>query len=277
MRESDHNLELVISGSGQVSQSAKLPRILVLAAHTDDETIGASAAIGRSAEPWVVYLTDSAPKRSRLRSRRLRREEYAALREAEAQHALRLAGVPPHRILIFGASDQEAVFTLDALVTHFLLTVSRIRPEWIITHAYEGGHPDHDSAAFVAAITVRLLQQQQSLRPTLLEMTSYYAENNRRASGSFLSEQDQGWPLWLTSEELSRKREMVACYSSQANVLREFPLEPERLRHAPQYDFLQPPHAGKVWYEQMGWPMTADHWCKLARQAMERFAWPVAS
>jgi N-acetylglucosamine malate deacetylase 2 len=251
--------------------------MLVLAAHTDDETIGASAAMGRSVEPWVVYLTDSAPKKSRLRSRRLRREEYAALREAEAQHALRLVGVSPDRILHLGATDQEAVFTLDALVTPFLLAVSRIQPEWIITHAYEGGHPDHDSAAFVAAMAINLLLQQQADRPTLLEMTSYYADNDRRVSGRFLAEQDQGWPLWLTSQELSRKREMVACYSSQANMLREFPLEPERLRRAPEYDFSQPPHPGKVWYEQMGWTMTSGNWCKHARNAMQRYSWPVAS
>jgi N-acetylglucosamine malate deacetylase 2 len=273
----DHKLEQLISGSGNESQPPKLPRLLVLAAHTDDETIGASAVIGRSEEAWVVYLTDSAPKKSKLRSRRLRREEYAALREAEAQHALRLAGVPPDRILLLGATDQEAVFTLDALVAHFLLAVSRIRPEWIVTHAYEGGHPDHDSAAFVAAMALNLLEQQQAGSPRLLEMTSYFAENERRLSGSFRPEQDQGWPLWLTSEELSRKREMWACYSSQANVLREFPLEPERLRRAPAYDFLKPPHPGKLWYEQMGWPMTGTQWCRLARQAMERFSWPVAS
>ena len=277
VRELDRNLEQLISGSGQDFQSRKLPRMLILAAHTDDETVGASAAMGRSVEPWVVYLTDSAPKRSRLRSRRLRREEYAALREAEAQHALRLVGVPPDRILQLGATDQEAVFTLDALVTPFLLAVTRIRPEWIITHAYEGGHPDHDSAAFVAAMALNLLEHQQASRPTLLEMTSYYAENDRRVSGKFLADQDQGWPLWMTSEELSRKREMVACYSSQGNVLREFPLEPERLRLAPEYDFLQPAHSGKLWYEQMGWTTTAEHWCKLARQAMQRFSWPVAS
>jgi N-acetylglucosamine malate deacetylase 2 len=273
----DRKLEQMISGNGQEAQPVKLPRLLVLAAHTDDETIGASAAIGRSEEAWVVYLTDSAPKKSKLRSRRLRREEYAALREAEAQHALRLAGVPPHRILLLGATDQEAAFTLDALVTHFLLAVARIRPEWIITHAYEGGHPDHDSAAFVAAMALNLLEQQQAGGPILLEMTSYFAEGDRRVSTAFRSEQDQGWPLWLTSEELSRKREMWACYSSQANVLREFPLEPERLRRAPVYNFLQPPHPNKLWYEQMGWPMTGAHWRKLARQAMERFSWPVAS
>lgn len=277
MPEDKRNLEQLISGTGQEAQPARLPRLLLLAAHTDDETLGASAVLGRSVEPWVVYLTDSAPKQSKLRSRRLRREEYADLREAEAQHALRIVGVPPHRIISLGATDQDAVFTLDALATHFLLTVSRIHPEWIVTHAYEGGHPDHDSAAFVAAMALNLLEQQQSSRPTLLEMTSYHADNGRLASGSFLANQHQGWPVWLTSEELSRKREMLACYYSQAKVLRDFPLEPERLRCAPEYDFTQPPHPGKLWYEQMGWEMTGSHWCKLARQAMQRFSWPVAS
>ena len=277
MPENDHNPEQLISASGQEARGSKLPRLLVLAAHTDDETLGASVALGRSAEPWVVYLTDSSPKQSNLRSRRLRRVEYAALREAEAQHALRIAGVPPQRILYLGATDQEAVLTLDALVSHFLLAVSRIHPEWVVTHPYEGGHPDHDSAAFVAAMALHVLGRQQSEVPTLLEMTSYHGKNGRLTSGSFLAGQDQGWPVWLTSEELSRKREMLACYSSQKKVLRDFVLEPERLRRAPQYDFSQPPHPEKLWYEQMGWPMTGSHWRQLAQLAMQRFCWPVAS
>ena len=36
---------------------------------------------------------------------------------------------------------------------------------------------------------------------------------------------------------------------------------------APDYDFSEPPHSGKLWYECMGWPMTGVRWRELATAA----------
>ncbi len=51
--------------------------------------------------------------------------------------------------------DQETAFQLAAIV-HELIPVLA-SAERVITHPYEGGHPDHDTAAFaVAAACARL-------------------------------------------------------------------------------------------------------------------------
>ncbi len=252
-------------------ESVSLPT-LVLAAHPDDETIGASAILGRSRDIWVAYLTDGAPRDPALRSGRTSREEYAKLRQSESQQALKIAGIDSRRILHLGGVDQDTVFMLEPLVHGFVQAASRIRPDRIVTHAYEGGHPDHDSAAFVAATALRLLQMRGDSNPLLLEMTSYHAENEQLSAGRFLPGQDQGWQITLSSAEMQRKQAMLASYISQEHVLRDFPLVPERLRLAPDYDFQHPPHVGKLWYECLGWPMTSTRWCALASQAMQRSA-----
>jgi hypothetical protein len=41
------------------------------------------------------------------------------------------------------------------------------------------------------------------------------------------------------------------------------------LRAAPSYDFSQPPHAGQLWYECLGWRMTGTKWRELAAEFLQ--------
>src|ERR1051326_2559515 len=54
-------------------------RIAVLAAHPDDEAMGASAVLARAKNPLVIFLTDGAPRDQKLWSPDFHgeREEYA--------------------------------------------------------------------------------------------------------------------------------------------------------------------------------------------------------
>jgi hypothetical protein len=61
---------------------------------------------------------------------------------------------------------------------------------------------------------------------------------------------------------------MLDAYASQRLVLESFPIDRERLRLAPEYDFSETPHEGKLWYECMGWPMTGGRWRDLATAAI---------
>ena len=42
----------------------------------------------------------------------------------------------------------------------------------------------------------------------------------------------------------------------------------ERLRPAPSYDFLSPPHAGLLQYEALEFALDGGQWRELARQAI---------
>jgi len=77
-----------------VSSHASL-RFMVLAAHPDDEVIGASTLLARFPDSLVVYLTDGAPRDSRLWTGGPydSREQYAKVRTAEAICAFACAEV----------------------------------------------------------------------------------------------------------------------------------------------------------------------------------------
>lgn len=245
-------------------------RIAVLAAHPDDETIGASALLARFPAS-VIYLTDGAPRDSKLWPPDFRgsREEYALLRRAEAERALARAGVPPERIHWLGATDQEAIFSASDWVRNLIELLARIDVDVLITHPYEGGHPDHDSAALVAHIALTHLNLDQA--PFLLEMTSYHVRDCHCVSAEFLNANaQQEFCIDLSPAENERKRQMFAAHASQRLVLSAFSTDRERFRRAPDYDFSQPPHQGKLWYECMGWQMTGEHWRVLAAQSIAR-------
>jgi LmbE family N-acetylglucosaminyl deacetylase len=251
-------------------------QVLILAAHPDDETIGASAALKRCRNTAVVYLTDGAPRDKKLWSAGgdYSREEYARLRRYEAEAALQRAGIPVDRIHYLGGVDQESTFELQVLTLALATRLRQRRPDFLISHAYEGGHPDHDSAALVAALAVDALRNQDDPAPELLEMPCYHARDGKCFTAEFLpqsSEQPASSTelvLRLSSEEILRKAEMMDCYQSQRLVLQSFPLGTERLRPAPAYNFSRAPHHGRLWYECMGWPMTGKRWRDLATQAV---------
>jgi LmbE family N-acetylglucosaminyl deacetylase len=244
-------------------------RLMVLAAHPDDETIGASVLLARLPDSIVIYVTDGAPRDSRFWTGGSydSREQYAQTRQAETLHALAYAGIAQHRVFWLRAVDQEAVFEVPRLAAHLAKLLEEFRPHVIVTHPYEGGHPDHDSAALVARIALLLVKTE--MRPAVVEMTSYHARNGKCVTGEFLnSGLSSEIRFELSAEDRERKQRMIRAYASQRLILEDFPIDRERLREAPEYDFTQPPHPGKVWYECMGWPMTGARWCELASVAV---------
>ena len=253
----------------QTSSSEQSLNVLLLAAHPDDETIGASLLLARFPKSSVVFLTDGAPRDRNLWSPAINgsREDYANTRRQEAIRATSFAGVSPQNIFWLGGVDQEAAFEISLLAERFSKAMADTSPVMVVTHAYEGGHPDHDAAAVVARMGISLLGSRS--KPLLLEMTSYHAREGRCVTGEFLgSGSSPELCFELSQTDQQRKRNMMQAYASQRLVLENFPIHEERLRLAPEYDFSEPPHEGKLWYECMNWPMTGSRWRELATTAL---------
>jgi N-acetylglucosamine malate deacetylase 2 len=242
-------------------------RILVLAAHPDDETIGASLVLSHLPQSSVAFLTDGAPRETRFWPAGVTgsREAYAETRRQETFRALDYAQIPQRKIYWVQGVDQEAAFEIGNLAERFAKLIAKLRPEIVVSHAYEGGHPDHDSAAVVARMATSSLETS----PLLLEMTSYHARDGQCVTGEFLNPEPSSEVCFeLSNADRDRKRRMMDAYTSQRLVLENFPIDCERLRLAPDYNFSRPPHSGQLWYECMGWPMTGARWRELANLAL---------
>jgi LmbE family N-acetylglucosaminyl deacetylase len=244
--------------------------VVIVAAHPDDETIGVASLLPRMQRPVIVTVSDGSPRKldDARRAGCETREQYADLRRRELLDALDVAGIPEQQTRSLGIVDQETSLEM-AYVTLKLVDIFReLRPSFILTHPYEGGHPDHDATAFaVHAACARIPGA-----PSVFEFTSYHAappHSDTEAvmeTGRFLG--DRGETLVLSEDARERKSQMMECFGSQLHMLRNFALDKETYREAPAYDFTQAPHPGKLLYENFGWDVSGSRWRLLAEEAL---------
>jgi LmbE family N-acetylglucosaminyl deacetylase len=249
--------------------------VLVLAAHPDDECVAAGALYRNIEKAVFCHLTDGAP--GNLIDARARgfktAGEYAGARRRELLSALSLAGVPPQNCVQAGIADLEASRKLVYAAEWVMERIKEFAPETIITLAYEGGHPDHDAVSFAAHAAASLLRKDGVMPPPLIECPLYHAlgRGTRFESSGFIPREDtEPITFILTEEERRLKREMLERFETQSGTLRFFTVEEECFRTAPQYDFTQPPHAGKLFYESFDWGLDGPGWREEARGALEK-------
>ena len=235
-----------------------LGRTLVLVAHPDDECIAFGALLQRIREPLVVFATNGSPADPYFWQKYGSREAYAELRRQEALKSMRAAGV---KDVLFLADmpggehlvDQELFRNLRTAYELLADVVARRMTTAMLTLAYEGGHPDHDSCSLLAAQLTHLASL------PCWEAPLYH----RNADGSGMFQQfpgsnDEVIDVRPTEVEQERKREMCQAYPSQGDFLDRFDLAREIVRPQIAYDYTRPPHEGKTNYEVWQWSMTAE-------------------
>lgn len=262
-------------------------RALVVAAHPDDESVGLGTRLPRLNKTWDVtlaYTTNGSPRNGLDAARYgMDRRAYASARRRELAAALRLAGVPSERVRWLGCTDQEGWLHLGALTGLVGRLLEETRPEVVITHPYEGGHPDHDAAAFAVHAACAVVRRSGGVAPAIVEMTSYHLGPGGIETGTFLPARAEhgadGAPdggaaaeraVALSPGERAFKRLLFDCFATQCETLAYFPIDVERLRPAPRYDFTQAPHEGALFYESQDWGATGIGFRHRAAAAMAR-------
>jgi len=240
MRQAIGLLNWLVNGVGAA------PSLAVVVAHPDDETIGAGARLQRLGGALFVFVTDGAPRD--LTDARAAgcadRQSYARTRRRELDQVFMRAAIEP-QVLFLDYVDQEASLGLAELTN--CLTVLLSRCEAVLTHPYEGGHPDHDATSCAVHLACRRLARRGGAAPVIIEMAFYHAGKNGLETGVFLSRPGCDEAIALLSEEQRLlKRRLFDCYRTQRRQLQCFAIDVERFRIAPRYDFSAPPHAGNA-------------------------------
>ena len=239
--------------------------VAIVVAHPDDETIGIGGQLALLADVVVVHVTDGAPRNGgdAVRHGFGTRQAYARARRAELEAAVHLAGVPADALIGLGLPDQEAGLQLAALARRLADVLGEHRIEVVLTHAYEGGHPDHDATAFAVRAAARLAGVQG-----VVEMPFYRAAPEGWAKQSFMVDpRVPAIAIWLDADARASKQRMMAAHASQAETLAGFDVKVERFRRAPAHDFAVPPNGGDLLYERYPWGMTGPRWQALVRAA----------
>jgi len=236
-----------------VSLGPLLQKTLILVAHPDDEAIGCGALLQRIKQPLVVFATAGVPQDPYFWQPHGSPAQYAAVRHQEALAALAEVGVTHCGFL--GFEDQRLFLQLEPALASLNAVIRDFRPEALLTHTYEGGHPDHDACAFLCH------EAAKCHGIPVWEMPLYQRATGRGTIQTFISG-EAGISLDPTPQEIHRKRAMIARYASQGLTTSPFDPAREIFRLQPDHDFSKPPHAGKLNYEAWQWSMTGQDVCR---------------
>lgn len=257
-------------------ENVNVARPLLIAAHPDDETIGAGVLLRRRNNFRVVHVTEGSPSdpKDAVAAGCPSREAYAEARRNEVVEAMAMAGIPSDAITNLEFTDQQVAFHLKELTRRIAGIIDQVKPDIVLTHAYEGGHPDHDSVAFACHLAHRMRGIETAF--ALCEFTGYHMGKEGMEISRFLAGDEDGlFTYCLSPEEQEFKIRMINKFTTQARTLEPF-LRPEleTFRIAPHHNFTRPPHEGKLWYENFEWGVDGLSWRKMAAQTLSDFSHP---
>ena len=223
-------------------------RILILIPHPDDEVVGCCAAVGRAhakgAKLFGAHLTTGVPARECLwKWQRPHYDRRVRQRKDEALSAARLLEIEPAFFRDIPTRTLKACLkeTRETLTR----TIQKFEIDTLWTPAYEGGHQDHDTANFLGSTLLGFAE--------VWEFSEYHFFNHTVTSQKFLSPNGTEEVILLEGRERKRKQKALACYRSERGNLRHIRTKQEVFRPLARYDYTQPPHHGKLFYQRFQW------------------------
>lgn len=222
--------------------------ILILAPHPDDEVVGADAAIARAraagSRVLVAFLTTGVPARALLWPwARRGHPARVARRLGEAHAAAADSGVTIVRQSELATRELKSAIPETLAAVRELLTDEAVDTVWV--PAYEGGHQDHDVANFIGSRLTVLCD--------VFEFAEYHNATGRTSNNAFISHSGDELVLELSAAEQVAKTRRLGLYRSERGNLGYVTVTHERFRPLARYDYANPPHEGKMFYQRFQW------------------------
>ncbi len=189
-------------------------RLVVVAAHPDDESLGAGGLIAAAHEAglavYVVLLT--AGEASHPDSPTVTRHELATRRLAEAERALAVL-TPGSPLVFLGASDGAVSEVEDQITTSLVDLIGDGRHTLLVAPWRHDGHPDHEAAGRAAATAARRTGARLAEYPIWM----WHARDPEEAPWAHMRRFE------LAGDLFHRKQEAIRTHTSQVEPLSDLP------------------------------------------------------
>ena len=195
-----------------------VPRVLVIAPHPDDDTIGCGGTLarlaGRGSRIDVTYVTDGSRSHT---SRRFSREMLRDLREDEARMALARLGIPVEPQFMRapdGSLGDLEDFERGWIVDELAQRIASTRADIVFAPWLRDPHPDHVATAWLVDAALATA----ATRPRLLWYTVWLPV--RGDTGDIVRHDEAvSLAISLNASELERKRDAIMAHRSQTTNL----------------------------------------------------------
>ncbi len=181
-------------------------------------------------------------------------------REKELRRAMEVMGLTSDRIHLLRYPDLRLIDHLDPAADKIAELLDVVKPDTLVSTAYEGGHPDHDAVSFLADEgLVRSQHHAKRFEFPLYNGTGpihhWWWRINR-----FPPDDSPALHTPMTEESIGCKHRLMRIYSSQWMFMLPARLASgksrllrygEPYRAVPQHrNYVSPPHVGRLNYER---------------------------
>ncbi|MBX3376954.1 MAG: PIG-L family deacetylase [Phycisphaeraceae bacterium] len=209
-----------------VTASLSAKRVLVVAPHQDDETLGAGVAVMRLVEQGAeVHITVVTDGRNSHTSAKITKDQLAELRRQEMIDACGLLGVPPERVHFGPCEDRYVGDHRDKAYTHLRSLAEKVKPDLVISPSPLDRHYDH----VAVGETIRRLAAEGVINAPVYEYPVWFYSVRTWTNPDRLSPKNIFHLFWKparaaftlpvvvvrTSGYLDRKRKALEAHRSQ--------------------------------------------------------------
>jgi len=212
-------------------------RLVLLVAHPDDESIGAGILLQRLRHAYIVFCANGPSWWPPYWLNYGLPHKRAQLRKQEAHHAIDITG-KNHSIQFLGYPVGWLVTHLDDAYRSLADLLRAWQPQQVVTHAFEGGHEDHDACSFLAC------QLSKAFNFKVWEMPLYYREASTGAEirQTFTTDDPDSEIITpISGSELEVKRAMLSAHKSQREIVARFDPAIEKFCPQPLHDYSRVP------------------------------------